>query len=49
MVNPKDKLKGNHRLGMIYKTLERMGDDKVQAIKDDSKRFFKALENEEKV
>ena len=49
LIRNKDKLKGNHRLGMIYKTLERMGDDKVQAIKDDSKRFFKALENEEKV
>ena len=34
---------------MIYKTLERMSEEKVQAIKNDSKRFFKALENNEKV
>jgi len=44
-----DKLKGNPRMGMMYATLGRMGDEKKQAIRDDSQRFFKALENDEKV
>ncbi len=39
-----DKLKGNHRLRMIYATLGRMSDEKKQAITHDSNRFFKALE-----
>ncbi len=49
LIENKDKLRGNHRLGMIYKTLERMNDDKIDAIKNDSQRFFKALKNNEKV
>jgi len=44
-----DKLKGNPRMGMMYSTLGRMNDEKKQAIKDDSERFFKALEKNEKV
>jgi deoxyribodipyrimidine photolyase-related protein len=44
-----DKVKGNPRLNNAYGTLNRMGDDKKQAIKEDAKRFFKALENDEKV
>lgn len=40
-----DALKDNHRLRMIYATLGRMSDEKKQAITDDSKRFFKALDN----
>lgn len=49
LIRNEDKLRGNHRLGMIYKTLERMDIEKVQAIKDDSQRFLWALENNEKV
>ncbi len=49
LIRNMDKLRGNHRLGMVYKTLERMDEEKIQAIKDDSTRFFKALENNEKV
>lgn len=45
LIRNKDKLKGNHRLGMIYNTLNRMGDEKVEAVKSDSKRFFKAIED----
>jgi deoxyribodipyrimidine photolyase-related protein len=44
-----DKLRGNTRLGLVYKTLDRMSDDKRQAVRADSARFFKALENNEKV
>ena len=43
-----DKLRGNHRLSMIYKTLERMGEEKIRAIKDDSQRFFRRLDGDEK-
>ena len=49
LIRNKDKLAGNPRLGMMYKTIERMKDDKKSAIADDSRRFFKALENDEKV
>ena len=38
------KLRGNQRLSLIYRTLERMGEEKVQAVKEDSLRFFNALE-----
>jgi deoxyribodipyrimidine photolyase-related protein len=44
-----EKLRGNPRLGLVYKTLDRMSDDKRQAVRADSARFFKALENNEKV
>lgn len=43
------KLRGNPRLGFMYKTLDRMGDEKRQAVKDDSRRFFNAIDNNEKV
>ena len=49
LIRNEDKLQGNHRLAMIYKVLERMGEEKVQAVTDDSRRFFKALDNNEKV
>ena len=37
------KLRGNHRMGFMYKTLDRMGDDKRAAIQDDSARFLAAV------
>lgn len=43
LIRNEDKLRSNHRLVMIYKTLDRMGEDKIKAVKADSKRFFKAL------
>lgn len=39
----RDKLSGNHRIGMMYKTFERMGDDKKESIKIDSQRFLSSL------
>ena len=36
-------------LGIIYKTLERFDENKVSAIKEDSRRFLKALDHGEKV
>lgn len=47
LMRNEDALRGNHRMGMVYNTLGRMKDDKIEAIKDDSKRFFKALEGDD--
>lgn len=38
-----DKLKGNPRMGMMYKTYERMNEEKRAAIADDTKHFFKEI------
>ena len=43
------KLRGNPRMGFMYKTLDRMDDEKRQAIQDDSNRFFRAIDADEKV
>ncbi len=37
------KLAGNPRIGMMYKTFDRMGEEKQQAIRDDSQRFLSRL------
>ena len=49
MIRNEDKLRGNPRLSMSYRTLARMGEDKAKAVKADSQRFFKALDNGEAV
>lgn len=38
------KLESNHRIGMMYKTYDRMDEDKKRAIKEDADRFLSALE-----
>jgi deoxyribodipyrimidine photolyase-related protein len=43
------KLRGNPRMGFMYKNLDRLSDEKRQAIQDDSRRFFKAIASDEKV
>ena len=40
----REKLSGNHRIGMMYKTFERMAKEKQKAIRDDSKRFLGSIE-----
>ena len=40
----KDKLAGNQRIGMMYKTLARMSEQKQNAIREDSKRFLDSIE-----
>ena len=47
MIRNENKLSGNPRLGMSYRTLARMGEDKAKAVQADSQRFFKALDNGE--
>ncbi len=49
MLRNEGTLKGNPRLNMSYRTLERMGDEKIQAIKDDAQRFFKKMDGGEVV
>jgi deoxyribodipyrimidine photolyase-related protein len=44
-----EKLGKNPRLGMPYRTLSKMSDEKRQAIQSDARIFFKALENNEEV
>ena len=39
----RNRLSGNHRMGMIYRTFDRMSEAKRAAIRDDSARFFRAL------
>ena len=43
MMRNEEKLRGNPRLGFTYKTLDKMSEEKTQAIKDDSQRFFKTI------
>lgn len=43
------KLRSNPRMGFMYKNLDRMDDEKRQAVQDDSRRFFNAIEVNEKV
>lgn len=40
----REKLAGNHRVGMMYRTLERMSVEKREAIKADSKKILDDLE-----
>jgi len=43
MMRNREKLESNHRVGMMMKTLDRMGDQKRDAIRDDTKRFFREI------
>ena len=40
----RDQLSSNHRIGMMYRTYDRMGAEKQKAIELDSARFFDTLE-----
>ena len=43
------KLRGNPRMGFMYKSLDRMTDEKRQAIRADTNRFFKEIAEDEKI
>ncbi|MCH2037620.1 MAG: cryptochrome/photolyase family protein [Rickettsiales bacterium] len=43
LVRNRSKLQSNHRIGMMYKTYDRMSSDKHDAIKDDTARFMKHI------
>ncbi|MEM1377714.1 MAG: cryptochrome/photolyase family protein [Pseudomonadota bacterium] len=40
----REHLAKNQRMGMMYGTLNRMGDNKMTAVREDAKRFFAAIE-----
>jgi len=44
LIRNRDKLKDNARLGMMYRSLERMDPAKITAITDDAHRFLTALD-----
>lgn len=44
LVENRKLLSKNQRMGMMYGSLDRMSDEKKDAIRDDSKRFLKALD-----
>ena len=43
LIRNRDRLGGNPRLGMIYKTLDRMDTDRVRTIRADATRFLDTL------
>lgn len=43
LIRHKDKLHGNHRLAPVYRTLQKMDDQRVLEIKSDSQRFIENL------
>ena len=47
LVRNREKLQGNHRISMMYKTLDRMGEDKKKAILEDEKRLMRRIDEKE--
>ena len=43
----RDKLAGNHRMGMMYRTYDKMDEEKRLAVKADAARFFADLDSGE--
>lgn len=43
LMRNRDVLKGNHRMSMTFKTLDRMGDERRNEIKKDSGNFLKTI------
>ncbi len=43
LIRNQDKLESNHRVGMMYKTLSRMDVKKIEAIKEDSRKFLDSI------
>lgn len=43
LIRNRDTLRGNQRLGMIFKTLDRMGADRQKEIQDDAAQFLTSL------
>jgi deoxyribodipyrimidine photolyase-related protein len=41
----REKLQPNHRIGMMYKTYDRMDNDKQKTIHDDSVKLFRDIKN----
>ncbi|MCI5048801.1 MAG: cryptochrome/photolyase family protein [Rickettsiales bacterium] len=41
----RERFASNHRMAMMYKTYDRLGDERKQAIRQDSERFLQALKH----
>lgn len=46
LIRHRQRLAGNPRLGMIYRTLDKMGAEKQKAVRDDAELFFDRLKTE---
>ena len=46
LANNYEKLKGNHRMGMMYQLFNKMNMEKKKAIQDDSKSFLKKIDDD---
>ena len=44
LLENREVLKGNHRMGMILKTLDRMKPERLDEIREDSERFLNSSE-----
>ncbi len=42
----REKLKGNPRIGMMYRTFDRMSEEKQSSIREDSSKFLKDMDHE---
>jgi deoxyribodipyrimidine photolyase-related protein len=49
VIKHKEKFSTNSRMRHSYRTLSKMDDDKISAIKDDASRFLSAMEKGEKI
>ncbi|TCD12365.1 cryptochrome/photolyase family protein [Oricola cellulosilytica] len=47
LIENRESLEDNHRMGMVYGTLGKMTGEKIDAVKHDSERFFRALRRNE--
>jgi deoxyribodipyrimidine photolyase-related protein len=47
LIRNRDRLGGNARLGMMYKSLDRMAAERIDEIQDDASRFLAALDRTE--
>lgn len=43
LIRHKDKLQGNHRLAPVYRSLQKMDEQRIDEIQTDSKQFLKTL------
>ncbi|WP_425418243.1 cryptochrome/photolyase family protein [Oricola indica] len=43
LIGNRPRFRNNHRMRMIYTSLDKMGEDRIDAIGEDSRRFFRAL------
>ncbi|MDC8831059.1 cryptochrome/photolyase family protein [Alteromonas gilva] len=45
IIKHRDKLTGNHRMGLIYKSLERMSDDTIEAMQEQAQQLLSSIDD----